>query len=98
MMNGDNLESDECIRHTMVHQTQREHHEEGNQEQGNGSQQDEDNQDSTNKMWSVLQVLLIVSAMGLAGSVLAAGFVISLAPITNATSQVLKSELISSNS
>lgn len=67
MMNGDNLESDECIRHTMVHQTQREHHEEGNQEQGNGSQQDEDNQDSRNKMWSVLQVLLIVSAMGLAG-------------------------------
>ena len=67
MMNGDNLESDECIRHTIVHQTQREHHEEGNQEQGNGSQQDEDNQDSRNKMWSVLQVLLIVSAMGLAG-------------------------------
>ena len=39
-----------------------------------------------------------IPAIGLLGSVLAAGLVISLAPITKATSQVLKSELISSNS
>ena len=67
MMNGDNLESDECIGHIMIHQPPREHHEAGNQEQEDGSQHDEHDQNSKNKIWSVLQVLLIISAIGLAG-------------------------------
>ena len=67
MMNGNNLESDECNSHSMESQGQEERHGARNQEQDQHDGHHENEQDSKNKMWTVLHIVLIMSALGLAG-------------------------------
>lgn len=66
-MNGNNLESYECVSHLMESQHEEEHHEARNQEQQRRGEPDENEQDSKIKIWTVIHVLLILTALGLAG-------------------------------
>ena len=65
MMNGNNLELYECNTHFMESQREEGHYETGNQEQEDNNEGNE--RVTKSKMWTVLHVLLLVSALALAG-------------------------------